>query len=170
MEWSSDFSKLTFCSALQPAYRVQVLVNSQSANFEGTAGKERLVTRRDDWPDTYRLTPLKPEDAEPCIVQYRHTDRNAQAYLLYSGMLFGLPLTLKAFRRFSKLAEAPLGRHLGVSYSMYFDDGCIQDWRSAKGSAQGATSEFMNISGSPFADAKDNCRSVRRTVRGLSTK
>ena len=69
-------------------------------------------------------------------------------------MLFGLPLAVTAFNRFSRFSEMVVRRLLGVLYSMYFDDASFQDWTSGTGSAQEAIGQLMEIIGSPFADAK----------------
>ena len=97
---------------------------------------------------------MRPDHAEAAVVCFWHHEWQEPAFQVYHGMLFGLPLAVTAFNRFSKLTEMLVRRLLGVLYSMYFDDATMQDWKSAAGSAQEAVGRLMQLLGSPFAPAK----------------
>ena len=56
------------------------------------------------------------------------------AFQVYGGLLFGLPLAVTSFNRFSRLVESLARRLVYVLCTMYFDDANITDWRSSKGS------------------------------------
>ena len=113
------------------------------------------------------MTPVRPEDAAGCVVAFWHHEWKCPAFQIYSGMLFGLPLAVTAFNRFSKLCEMLVRRLLAVLYSMYFDDANFQDWGSAQGSAQQAVGRLMDIIGSPFAPKKQQKLCTKADFLGL---
>ena len=113
-------------------------------------------TGGEDWPNAYRHSPMNPHEALGCVVTFWHHEWGCPAYQVYTGLLFGLPLAVTSFNRYSRLAEA-LGRRLTFSLvSLYFDDATVVDWASSKGSAQWAFGELNKLLGTPFAADKSN--------------
>ena len=89
------------------------------------------------------------------------------AYQLYNGLLFGLPLAVTSFNRYSRLCEA-LGRRLCFTLvSMYFDDAHITDWASSKGSGQHSFEVLNQLLGTPFAPEKRQPMHSKGTFLGL---
>ena len=66
-----------------------------------------------------------------CVVVWFHDEWQAPAYQVYAGLLFGLPLAVTSFNRFSRLLEALTRRYCQALTSLYFDDATITDVRSA---------------------------------------
>jgi len=98
----------------------------------------------EEWPDAYRHGPMHPDKALGCVVVFWHEGWEAPAFQVYTGLLFGLPLAVTSFNRYSRLAES-LGRRLTYSLvSMYFDDASILDWKSRKGPSQAAFASAWN--------------------------
>ena len=60
------------------------------------------------------------------------------AFQLYNSLLFGLPLAVTSFNRYSRFVEALGRRLLACMVSMYFDDANVVDWASSKGASQAA--------------------------------
>ena len=88
------------------------------------------------------------------MVDWFHGEWQEPAYQVYSGMLFGLPLSVTSFNRFSRLAEALSRRQCRVLVSLYFDDATITDFKSPRGSGQWAVNQLCAMIGSPFAADK----------------
>ena len=86
-------------------------------------------------------------DAECCIVTWWHQEWGCPAFQIYTGLLFGLPLTVTSFYRYSRFTEAAGRRLLLCLVSMYFDDAHLTDWGSSKGSSQWAFSELNKLLG-----------------------
>jgi hypothetical protein len=106
----------------------------------------------EDWPDAYRQSPISPSEALGCVVCFWHHQWEKPAFQLYGSLLFGLPLAVTSFNRYSKLVEA-LGRRLLRSLvSMHFDDAHITDLLS--NASQWALEELNILLGTPFAEDK----------------
>lgn len=45
-------------------------------------------------------------DTLGCVVVFYHHERKEPAYQVYAGLLFGLPLAVTSFNRYSRLVEA----------------------------------------------------------------
>ena len=102
-----------------------------------------------------------------CIVCFWHADRAEPAFQVYSSLLFGLPLAVTSFNRYSRLIEA-LGRRLTFSLvSMYFDDAHITDLQSGQGSSQRAFCQLNALLGTPFAEEKKQLVQPSGTFLGL---
>jgi len=87
-------------------------------------------TGQEDLPSAYRYCPMSLQESLDSALFWFHDGWQAPAYQVYSGLLFGLPLAVTSFNRFSRLAEA-LSRSLcRVLVSLYFDDATITDLRS----------------------------------------
>ena len=153
-ESSVDANRLRFCSAVQPAYHVALLANAYAAEGAPLPPGEGIWSGGEDWPDAYRFTPMDPEDALACVVVYWHDEWGEPAYHIYYGLLFGLPNAVTSFNRFSRLAEALVRRLLFLLFSMYFDDGTMQDWEKSAAGSQSAVAGFMELIGSPWAQKK----------------
>ena len=94
--------------------------------------------------------------ADPCIPS------------LYAGLLFGLPLAVTSFNRFSRLMEALTRRFCQVLTSLYFDNATIAGIRSAKGSGQWAMNQLCLMISSPFAEDKKQTMQSTGTFLGLT--
>ena len=57
-----------------------------------------------------------------CVVCWHHREWGVPAYQLYTGLLFGLPLAVTSFNRYSRFSEALGRRLLFLLVSLYFDD------------------------------------------------
>ena len=153
-ESSVDANRLRFCSALQPAYHVALLAGAYAAEGRPLPPGGGISSGGEDWPDAYRFTPMDPEDSLACVVVYWHDEWGALAYHIYHGLLFGLPNAVTSFNRFSRLAEALVRRLLFLLFSMYFDDGTMQDWGESAAGSQRAVAAFMELIGSPWSKEK----------------
>ena len=92
----------------------------------------------EDWPKAYRHSPISEDESRGCIVAWYHQEKQGPVFQHYHALLFGLPLAVTSFNRYSRLMEA-LGRRLTYTLaSMYFDDAKFIDWASSKGSSQWA--------------------------------
>ena len=115
---------------------------------------DSLQTGSEDLPDAYRHCPMSQDEARACLVVWHHKDWGAPGFQLYSGLLFGLPLAVTSFNRYSRFLDAAFGRLVLVLASMYFDDCNMVDWVSSKGSAQWAACQLAGMLGTPFAEEK----------------
>ena len=136
---SADANKLVLCSPLRPAQHIsQVLRNMSAPELARARATDTWESGGEDWPDAYRHSPMAVFETRGCIVTFWHHEWQwaTPAFQVYAGLLFGLPLAVTSFNRYSRLVEA-LGRRLCyVLVSLYFDDASIQDWSSSRGSAQ----------------------------------
>eukprot|EP00434_Breviolum_minutum_P039089 symbB.v1.2.034695.t1/scaffold4526.1/size39880/1 len=115
---------------------------------------DSLESGGEDWPNAYRHSPMGVRESHGCVVTFWHHGWGQPAFQIYAGLLFGLPLAVTSFNRYSKFVEA-CGRRLGsVLVSMYFDDATITDWASSKGSGQFTFGRINQLLGTPFADEK----------------
>ena len=155
-EVSTDENALCFCSAMQPAHHITAIQNHLDfKNIPWPAGSDGCIeSAGEDWPNAYRYTPMKPDEAEACIVIWWHPIWKCVVAQRYYGMLFGLPNAVTSFNRWSKLAEALVRRFLMVLMSMYFDDATMQDWADQAQDTQLQVGKFMKLIGSPWAKEK----------------
>ncbi|CAE7241467.1 FCPB [Symbiodinium natans] len=131
-ELSSDPNKLVLCSPLRPAQHAAVLLRQLSTSeFEEAQRVDALEGGGEDWPDAYRHCPMSHRASLACVVVWWHQEWCQPAYQLYSGLLFGLPLAVTSFNRYSRAVEALGRRLLGILVSLYFDDSHLTDWRSS---------------------------------------
>lgn len=86
---------------------------------------------------------------------------------MYTGLLFGLPLAVTSFNRYSRLIEALGRRFCYVLTSLYFDDASICDWASSRGSGQFALGMLNQLLGTPFAPDKQQLMAATGTFLGL---
>ena len=148
---SSDANKLRLPSAMQPAVHLSLLFRSMQEDEGFFPPDDGISSGGEDWPCAYRFTPMRPEDALACVVVYWHPEWLQPAFHIYSGFLFGFPLAVTSFNRWSKFAEAIVRRTLFLLFSMYFDDGTLQAFTSAAADSQAALSHVMYVLGSPWA-------------------
>ena len=165
---SSDSNKLVLCSPFRPAQQIAlVLQQMDSAHIALAAHTDAWQSGGEDWPDAYRHSPMGREESYGCIVTWWHQEWQQPAFQVYAGLLFGLPLAVTSFNRYSRLVEA-LGRRLcGILVSMYFDDASIVDWQSSAGSGQWAFGELNKLLGTPFAGEKRQTMSQKGVFLGL---
>ena len=161
---SSDANKLVLCSPLRPAQHIsQVLRHMSPPELAQAAATDTWESGGEDWPDAYRHSPMGVDETRGCVVTFWA----APAFQVYAGLLFGLPLAVTSFNRYSRLVEA-LGRRLCyVLVSLYFDDASIQDWSSSRGSAQWAFGVLNQLLGTPFAEEKRQAMNPKGLFLGL---
>ena len=163
-ELSSDGNKLTLCSPLRPAQHIQVALTCAVAEDLASAQWE---TGGEDWPNAYRYCPMSYADSLACVVVFHHHEWGTPAYQLYSGLLFGLPLAVTSFNRYSRFTEA-LGRRLNFGMiSLYFDDATITDRADCRGSLQSSFGQLQTLLGTPFAAEKQQLMRSGATFLGL---
>ncbi|CAE7361503.1 unnamed protein product [Symbiodinium sp. CCMP2592] len=168
-ELSSDPNKLVLCSPLRPAQHAAALLAClDESSRQRAAAEDALEGGGEDWPEAYRHYPMDGASSRCCVVVWWHTDWGEPAYQLYTGLLFGLPLAVTSFNRYSRAAEALGRRLLAILVSMYFDDAHLTDWASSKGSAQSSFGGLNACLGSPFAPAKRQPMALTGTFLGLN--
>lgn len=90
------------CSPLRPAPHVQALFQTLSTDeLRAAQSSDALETGGEDWPDAYRHSPMSQFESTHCVVVWWHAQWGAPAFQLYSGLLFGLPLAVTSFNRYS---------------------------------------------------------------------
>ena len=104
---------------------------------------------------------MSEAEATCCVVTFFHHEWRAPAIMLYTGLLFGLPLAVTSFNRYSRLVEGLSRRFLFCLTSLYFDDAHITDRKSCKGSGQRAMQELNRLLGTPFSAEK--CQKMHPT-------
>ena len=82
---------------------------------------DSLESGGEDWPDAYRHCPMNEDESLACLVVWWHHGWNAPAFQIYAGLLFGLPLAVTSFNRYSRFAEASSRRVALTVASSYFD-------------------------------------------------
>ena len=138
-ERSADLNKLVLCSALRPAQQAAAVAERMGAEaWARRIGVNQFKSGGEDWPEAESLG---------CVVSWWHQELQAPVFQVYSSLLFGLPLAVTSFNRYSRLVES-LGRRLVATLvSMCFDDANVVDWQSARGSGN-------KLLGTPFAEEK----------------
>lgn len=158
------------CTPFRPAQHVALVAHfTPQAEWTAQANDDLWQEAGEDWPRAYRQSPISPEEALGCVVCFGHHWWNAPAFQIYSSLLFGLPLAVTSFTRYSKLVEAMGRRFLRVHVSMYFDDAHITDKQSCHcgAYAQWAFAEMNNLLGTPFAPDKKQTFAPQGTFLGL---
>ena len=154
-ESSRDSNKLVLCSALRPGQHAQAILSRvDPADWVQIRESDSLESGGEDWPDAYRHCPMAESEALACLVVWWHKEWQAPAFQIYSGLLFGLPLAVTSFNRYSRFSEAVSRRIALTVVSSYFDDFNLVDWASSKGSGQWAVGEVNRALGTPFAEEK----------------
>ena len=111
-ERSSDWNKLVLCSPLRPAQHIGAVASLLTDDqWHAQTSQDAWLSGGEDWPNAYRHSPISREESRGCIVCFWHTERSEPAFQVYSSLLFGLPLAVTSFNRYSSLIEA-LGRRL----------------------------------------------------------
>ena len=165
---SSDSNNLVLCTPMRPAQHIQSLLSSMSGdNLRHCREGDSLESGGEDWPNAYRHSPMGTREAHGCVVVFWHHEWQMPAFQLYAGLLFGLPLAVTSFNRYSKFVEACGRRLLSVLVSMYFDDATITDWASSKGSGQQAFGHLNQLLGTPFAAEKRQAMGPTGVFLGL---
>ena len=168
-ERSQDANKLQLCSPFRPAQQIALTMQYMTQEeLQAAQASDAWQTGGEDWPDAYRHSPMSRQECLGCVVTFWHHEWQTPAFQLYGGLLFGLPLAVTSFNRYSKLVES-LGRRLtGCLVSMYFDDANIVDWCSSQGSSQWAFSQLNHLLGTPFASEKKQMMASSGTFLGLT--
>ena len=157
-ERSSDANKLTLCSALRPAQHLQyAYAFGRSSHWEA----EEWESGGEDWPDAYRFCPMSWDEALCCIVAFFHHEWQQPAFMISTGLLFGLPLAVTSFNRYSRFVEALSRRFAFCLTSLYFDDAHLTDRKSCRGSGQRALQTLNTLLGTPFSEEK--CQKMQST-------
>ena len=165
---SADSNKLVLCSPLRVAQHVSATHCWMSpADLHEASASDAWETGGEDWPNADWHSLMGATEALCCVVTFWHHQWGEPAYQLYTGLLFGLPLAVTSFNRYSRLIEA-LGRRFCFALtSLYFDDAAISDWASSRGSGQQAFSLLNQLLGTPFADDKRQLMASSGTFLGL---
>ena len=154
------------CTPLRPALHVQAaaacLQECAWERFEG-----QWTGAGDDWPNAYRHCPMSRQEALACVVVWYHQEWQGPAFQVYHALLFGLPLAVTSFNRYSRMAEAMGRRFLAIMVSMYFDDSHITDRAVHGPSAQWSFGVLNNLLGTPFAEEKRQGAAEVGTFLGL---
>ena len=167
-ELSSDGNKLQLCSAMRPYQHVCLLEQEMEAQGQSLATvDDSLETGGEDWPDAYRHTPQLPAEAFMAVVCFFSVKMQCVVLQLYYGQLFGLPLAVTSFNRYSRFSEAAGRRFTFTLTSKYFDDATVQDWKSAQGSGQSAVRTLQAELGTPYADDKHQPMAAQGDFLGL---
>ena len=165
---SEDCNKLRLCSALRPAQHAAILYKrAAKRSMLAYIILLGLLSGGEDWPDAYRHTPMRPEDSYMCIVSWWHPTWGMVVYQRYYSLLFGLPLAVTNFNRYPRWTEAIVRRFVFILFSMYFDDGTIQDLGTEKEAGQDMVGRLMTVLGTPFAPSKRQPMGVKGTFLGL---
>ena len=164
--FSSESNRLVLCSALRPAQHASLAVSALGFDrAKEVLQHDSLEGGGEDWPNAYRSCPMSADESRACVVCWHHREWGVPAYQLYTGLLFGLPLAVTSFNRYS--SEALGRRLLFLLVSLYFDDAHVTDWSSSKGSGQQAFRDLNEIMGSPFAEDKRQDMAPTGTFLGL---
>ena len=167
-ETSRDSNKLVLCSALRPGQHAPAIVSRiPPEDLDAAKESDSLESGGEDGPDAYRHCPMHEDESLACLVVWWHHEWNAPAFQIYAGLLFGLPLAVTSFNRYSRFAEASSRRIALTVASSYFDDFNVVDWASSKGSGQWAVGAINGLLGTAFADEKRQPMSLQGTFLGL---
>ena len=165
---SRDSNKLVLCTPLRPALHVQAAAAClQECTWERFAQQGQWTGAGDDWPNAYRHCPMSRQEALACVVVWYHQEWQGPAYQVYHALLFGLPLAVTSFNRYSRMAEALGRRFLAIMVSMYFDDSHITDRAVHGPSAQWSFGVLNDLLGTPFAEEKRQGAADVGTFLGL---
>ncbi len=144
----------------QPAQHIQALGRADRKLHQGEDGKPVdlskyiLETGSEDIPDAYRWVPSAPEEGYCNIVGVYDCARGRFVYQEIYGQVFGKTSAVVAFHRIQKLLTSAVRRWLQMLWSMYFDDGSLQDLSSARGRGQRYLRGTFRMFGVPLAVAK----------------
>ena len=109
-ERSQDANKLQLCSPFRPAQQIALAMQYMThEELQAAQASDAWQTGGEDWPDAYRHSPMSRQECLGCVVTFWHHEWQTPAFQLYGGLLFGLPLAVTSFNRYSKLVES-LGR------------------------------------------------------------
>ena len=165
---SSDANKLVLCTPLRVAQHISATHSWMSSDdIRAAQVGDSWETGGEDWPNAYRQSPMSRSESMGCVVVFWHHEWECPAYQLYTGLLFGLPLAVTSFNRYSRLVETLGRRFCYVLTSLYFDDACITDWASSRGSGQFAFQQLNHLLGTPFANEKMQKMASKGTFLGL---
>ena len=104
-ERSQDSNKLVLCTPLGRR-RVAAVMRHMTAAQMAEAREDGWESGGEDWPNAYRHSPMGDEESLACVVAFFHHQWGFPAFQVYGGLLFGLPLAITSFNRFSRLVES----------------------------------------------------------------
>ena len=129
---SSDANKLVLCNPWRVAQHISATHSWMATeDIQAAQSTDKWETGGEDWPNAYRHSPMSRSESMGCVVVFWHHEWGCPAYQLYTGLLFGLPLAVTSFNRYSRLVETLGRRYCYVLTSLYFDDACFTDWQVA---------------------------------------
>eukprot|EP00435_Cladocopium_sp_Y103_P035949 s3319_g9.t1 len=91
----------------------------------------------------------------------------AYGYSGHTGLLFGLPLAVTSFNRYSRLVEALCRRFSFCMASLFFDDAHVTDRKSCRGSGQQSIQHLNKCLCTPFSEEKCQRMQASGTFLGL---
>ena len=108
-ELSAEQNELVLCTPLRPAQHIAAVAATMPEELWGHCQRsDQWLGSGDDWPQAYRHSSISFEEALACVVVFWHDEWQELAFQIYSSLLFGLPLAVTSFNRYSRFAEAAL--------------------------------------------------------------
>ena len=106
-ELSADQNKLVLCTPLRPAQHIAAVAAAMPEElWSYCRHSDRWLGAGEDWPQAYRHSPISFDEALACVVVFWHDEWQEPAFQIYSSLLFGPPLAVTSFNRYSRFAEA----------------------------------------------------------------
>eukprot|EP00435_Cladocopium_sp_Y103_P069310 s345_g33.t1 len=162
----------TVCSL--PACNIQggfeTLAYQSTGHAKGAQQTVDSESGGEDWSDTYRHSPISRHESLGCVVAWWHHEWQEPAFQLYKSLLFGLPLAVTSFNRYSRWVESLGRRLLACMVSMYFEDANLVDWASSQGSSPQAFCQLHALLGTPLAADKHQPMSSQGLFFGLEPR
>ena len=142
---SSDSDKLDLCQGTQPAYHVQILARAlRQAGQEWDSNTNPILSGGEDLPNAYRHTPMRPAQADACIIAYWSSKHQAVRFRRYNGLqdfaltasstqatIVSVPADLGSpFSDEKRQQMAPRGDFLGLEHDLTRarSDGLVEFW------------------------------------------
>lgn len=101
-ELSAEQNELVLCTPLRPARHIAAVAATMPEELWGHCQRsDQWLGSGEDWPQVYRHSPISFEEA----LVFWHDEWQELAFQIYSSLLFGLPLAVTSFNRYSRLAE-----------------------------------------------------------------
>ena len=167
-ELSADQNKLVLCTPLRPAQHIAAVAAAMPEElWSYCRHSDRWLGAGEDWPQAYRHSPISFDEALACVVVFWHDEWQEPAFQIYSSLLFGPPLAVTSFNRYSRFAEALGRRLLRCLVPMYNDDAHLTDLESNGKSSQWSFGVLNAVLGTPFAEEKPQPLSDKGTFLGL---
>ena len=101
-------SRTSWCCVLRWDLPSILLPSRRRCQRSFGAISDQWLGSGEDWPQAYRHSSISFEEALACVVVFWHDEWQELAFQIYSSLLFGLPLAVTSFNRYSRFAEAAL--------------------------------------------------------------